>query len=79
MYIYIYIYIHIYTHIYIINIYIYRCIYIHSGQLSIAASKNPSVMNTICINSFRYNVTTCARLRLKANVVTDEGKDRNET
>ena len=24
------------------------------------------------------NVITCARLRLKANVATDEGKDRNE-
>ena len=28
---------------------------------------------------FRYNVITRARLRLKANVATDEGKDRNET
>ena len=26
----------------------------HSGQLSIATSRNPSVVNTICINSFRY-------------------------
>ena len=51
----------------------------HSGQLSIATSKNPSVMNTIDINSVRYNVITCARLRLNANVATDEGKDRNET
>ena len=25
-----------------------------SGQLSIAASQNPSVVNTICINSFHY-------------------------
>ena len=23
-------------------------------QLSIATSKNPSVVNTVCINSFRY-------------------------
>ena len=37
----------------------------HLGQLSITTSKNPSVMNTICINSFRYNVITCVRLRLK--------------
>ena len=37
----------------------------HLGQLSIATSKNPSVVNTIYINSFRYNVITCARLRLK--------------
>ena len=36
-------------------------------------------MNTICINSFRYNVITCARLRLKVNAATDEGKNRNET
>ena len=26
----------------------------HSDQLSIATSKNPSVVNTICISSFRY-------------------------
>ena len=45
----------------------------HSGQLSIATSKNPSVVNTICIDSFHYNVITCARLRLKTNVATDEG------
>ena len=35
-------------------------------QLSIATSKNSSEVNTECINS------------LKANVATDEGKDRNE-
>ena len=37
----------------------------HSGQLSIATSKNHSVVNTICINSFRYNVISCVRLCLK--------------
>ena len=38
----------------------------HSGQLSIATSKNLSVMNTICINSFRYtHVITSTKLRLK--------------
>ena len=36
------------------------------GQLSIATSKNPSVMNTICINSFRYtHVITSTKFRLK--------------
>ena len=38
----------------------------HAGQLSIATSHNPSVMNTICISSSRCKyVITCARLRLK--------------
>ena len=55
-----YIYIYIYTYIYIKS---------HSGQLSIATSSNPSVVNTICINSFRYT---------QANVATDEGNSRNE-
>ena len=33
-----------------------------------------------CHGTFSYNVITCARLCLKkANVATDEGKDRNET
>ena len=36
-------------------------------------------MNTMCINSYGYNVINCARLRLKANMATDKGKDRNET
>ena len=31
------------------------------------------------IFSFIKKGITCARLRLKANVATDEGKDRNET
>ena len=77
--IYIHTYIYTHTHIYI-YIYVYsgRGFKSHSGRLSITASKNPSVMNTTCISSFRYNVITCARLRLKANVATDEGKDRNE-
>ena len=86
IYIYIYIYIYLYIYIYIyINIdrdidtdrcaYIYICTYI----LSIATSKSPSVMNNICINSFRYtHVITSTKLRLKTNVATDEGNSRNE-
>ena len=58
------IYIYIYVKKYIYNYDMYIYMYIY----------------TICINSFLYNVMiTCARLRLKANVATDEGKDRNET
>ena len=34
-------------------------------KLSIATSKNPLVVNTIRINSFCYNVITCARFHLK--------------
>ena len=37
----------------------------HSGQLSIATSENPSVVNTICINSFHNNVIICEKLFLK--------------
>ena len=38
----------------------------HSGQLSIATSKNPSVVNTICISSFRYTYAiTSRKIRLK--------------
>ena len=51
-------------------------VFIIEGFLEVAieswpeTSKNPSVMNTICINSFRYNVITCLRLHLKkANMV----------
>ena len=59
--IYIYIFIYLYRYIFI-YIYISLCI----GQLSIATSKNPSVMNTICINSFCYtHVITSTKLRLK--------------
>ena len=37
----------------------------HSGQLSIATSKNPSKANTICISSFRYtHIITYRKLRL---------------
>ena len=37
----------------------------HSGQLSIATSKNPSKANTICISSFRYtHIITYRILRL---------------
>ena len=88
MYVYIHIYmcIYIYIHIYMcIYIYIYVYIYIygrgfksHSGQLSIATSKNPPAVNTICINSFRYKRDYLCETSLKANVVTDEGEDRNE-
>ena len=37
----------------------------HSGQLSIATSKNPSVVNTICINHPTANVNTYARFSLR--------------
>ena len=38
----------------------------HSGQLSIATSKNLSVMNTIYINSSRYtDLITSTNLQLK--------------
>ena len=38
----------------------------HSGQLLIAASKNPSVVNTIDISSFFYtHVITSRKFRLK--------------
>ena len=38
----------------------------HPGQLSIATSKNPSVVNTICIRSFHYShVITSAKFQLK--------------
>ena len=47
--------------------------------ISVNIYKNPSVMNTICINSFPYKVITCVRLRLKTNVATDEDKDQNDT
>ena len=35
------------------------------GQLSVATSKNPTVMNTICINHSAASVITCARFLLK--------------
>ena len=37
----------------------------HSSQLCIVTSKNPRVVNTICINYFSANVITCARFCLK--------------
>ena len=38
----------------------------HSGKLSIATSKNPWVMNTICINSFCYtHVITSTKIQWK--------------
>ena len=37
----------------------------HSSQLSIATSKNSSVGNIICINSFHHSVITSARLCFK--------------
>ena len=51
----------------------------HSGQLSRATSKNLSVVNSYVSIHSATNVITCARLHLKTNVATDEGKDRNET
>ena len=61
--IYIYIYIYLYTHT---IIHIYNGFKSHSGQFSIATSKNPSVMNTTCINSFRYtHVITSTKFRIK--------------
>ena len=56
----------------------YRGFKSHSGQLSIATSNNPSVVNTICITSFRYKRDYLCETSLKTNVATDEGKDRNE-
>ena len=39
---------------------------LHSGQLSIATLNNALVVNTICINSFRYTlVITSTKFRLK--------------
>ena len=36
------------------------------GQLSIYTSNNPSLVNTICINSFRYtHVISSTKFRLK--------------
>ena len=76
------IYINIYIYIYIYFIYIYIYLYIyksHSGQLSIATSNNPSVVNFICIRSFRYtHVITSRKFQIKTNVVTDEGNSQNE-
>ena len=64
-YLYIYLYIYIYIYIYI-NIYIYIYTYMYIGQLSIATSNNPSVVNTICIGSFRYTPVIASRkIRLK--------------
>ena len=38
----------------------------HSGQLSIATSNNPSLVNTICIISFRYtHVITSRKFQFK--------------
>ena len=51
----------------------------HSGQLSIATSNNPSVVNTKCISSFRYtHVISSTKYQSKTNVGTDEGNSRNE-
>ena len=89
--IYIYIYIiysrYRYRYIIIILYIIYYIYYIsgcgfksHSGQFSVATSKSPSVVNTICISSFRYFcVITSRKTLIKINVVTDEGNSQNET
>ena len=37
-----------------------------------------SMVNTICITSFRYKRDYLCETSLKTNVATDEGKDRNE-
>ena len=40
---------------------------------------NPSVVNTICIRSFRYtHVVTSRKFQIKINVATDDGNSRNE-
>ena len=53
----------------------YKYIYIYIYTYGI----HPSVMNTICINSFGYtHVITSTRFRLKTNVATGEGNSRNE-
>ena len=78
MYIYINIYIYIYICIYI-YIYIWSWVQIPPGQLSIATSENPSVVNTTCISSFHYKRDYLCEISFKANVATDEGSSRNET
>ena len=41
----------------------------------IATSNNPSVVNNICISSFRYTHVIISRKNsIKINVATDEGK-----
>ena len=48
-------------------------------QLSIATSKNPSLVNAICIYPFCYtHVITSRKILIKINVDTDEGNSRNE-
>ena len=50
-----------------------------SDQLSIANSNNPSVVNFICIRSFRHtHVITSRKFQFKINVVTDKGSSQNE-
>ena len=44
----------IYIYIYIYNIHTHTHIYIYIYIYTIATSKNPSVVNTICISSFHY-------------------------
>ena len=39
--------------------------YINSGQFSVATSKNPSVMNTICIIHSATLVITSSKFKLK--------------
>ena len=47
----------------------------HLGQLPVATSKNPLVMNTIGDSSFHY---TLYKISIKKNVGTDETNDQNE-
>ena len=87
LYLYLYVYLYLYLSIYLfvyIYIYIYVYIYIysglksHSGQLSISTSKNSSVVNIICINSFRYKHEYLSAILLRVNVLADKGSGRNE-
>ena len=52
----------------------------HSDQFSIGVSKNPLLVNTICINSFRYQRDYLCETSLKENDVANYARrDRNET
>ena len=71
---------HRHTHTHIRNGFSGRGFKSHSGQLSLATSKNSPVVNTICIRSFHYtHVITSTKFQLKINMVTDKGNSQNET
>ena len=40
--------------------------------------KNPSVVNTICIDLFRYQPDYLCKISLEENVVTDKDNGQNE-